>query len=100
MTEQNNQEKETVVCATCKKENTHVFSAETGQAYGCSSDLVQKDGKIFSYSHYGSKFDMTKFNFKELANFKLGNICDECIDKAISSSIASEDDDFVYFEAC
>jgi hypothetical protein len=90
--------KNLVICATCQKENTHLFSVETEQAYGCASELIEKDGKIFSYSHYGSKFDTLKFNFKDLAHFQLGNICDECLEKAINLSIAKEDKQFCYFD--
>jgi hypothetical protein len=98
MSQDNNQVKNSVICATCKKENTNLFSVETEQAYGCSTELIEKEGKIFSYSHYGSKFDTLKFNFTDLAHFKLGNMCDDCLEKAINSSIATEDKNFCYFD--
>lgn len=91
-------EKTAVVCETCKKEYTLLFSLETNQAYGCASDLVEKDGHIVSYSHYGSRHDTSKFDFKEHGDYQLGTICDDCIDKAVQSYIAQEDSEFSYFK--
>jgi UDP-N-acetylmuramyl tripeptide synthase len=89
--------KDSVLCATCKREYVNAFNVESNQAYGCASDLVEKDGKMISYSHYGSKFDLMKYSYINKEGFNYGNICDECIEKAIKNEVAIEDKMFSYF---
>ncbi len=89
--------KDGVVCSTCNKVYSNTFNIDSEQAYGCASDLVEKNGEMISYSHYGSKFDLLKYCFKNKEGFNLGNICDECIEKAVKNEIAVEDKKFSYF---
>jgi hypothetical protein len=88
---------DSVQCSTCGKAHTNIFSLESNQAYGCASDLMEKDGKIVSFSHYGSGFDTMKHIFNALGKYKIGVICDNCISEAVNSSIAVEDNDYDYW---
>jgi len=96
--EMNEKEKkqEAIICATCGKEYSNMFS-NSNQAYGCASELIEKQGELFSLSHYGSCYDTMKHIFKKNGDFKLGIICDKCIEKAIAEGIAIEDENYNYF---
>lgn len=88
---------EAVVCATCSHRYTNIWSLESNQASSCASDLVQRDGQIVSFSHYGSKLDTMKHIFKDHGDYKLGVICDDCLIKARAEGVAEEDETYDFW---
>ncbi|NCQ51494.1 hypothetical protein GW796_06290 [archaeon] len=89
---------EKIICNSCKSEYKNVFNIEGQQATDCSSELIIKNNKKLSISHYGSTYDMLKHVFKKESEYSSGNICDNCICKAIREGDAVEDQSFFYFK--
>ncbi len=88
---------EKVICETCGNENKEIFSAETNQAYGTATDVIKVGKNMYSYSHYGSNFDLMKHFIYKKSGIKLGVLCDKCLSEAKSKGLAKEDVKFNYF---
>lgn len=95
-----------VTCELCKNEYNNIFSLETNQAYSCASNYISKENETYILSHYGSKFDLSKFNVKskalienlsEVLQKKEVVICDNCIENLIKNNQVEKDKKFEYF---
>lgn len=75
-------------CDTCNTKYTPIPQCEeTEQAVGCSATLYYLDNDHYIVGHYGSRFDMRKYALKP-NKYKVGNICDECIQKFLNTGEA------------
>lgn len=91
--------KEVITCSNCGKDYNNIFSLEGNQAYGCASDVVEQNGSLMVYSHYGSTFDTSRHLASLQANIKVGVICDDCISKLRYEGFLTEDPSHDYWGA-
>lgn len=70
-----------VTCQTCGHGYAAIFE-EYDQGVGCAAEVYQRDGKYYIQGFYGSlKYDGRLYEMRSGADYKIGVICDECIDK-------------------
>jgi hypothetical protein len=86
-----------VTCQSCGKHYTQSVISES-QAWRCASDVYMLKGKDYILSHYGSEHDTEHYILAENHGLEHGVVCDECIDKAIATQVASLDSHFNYFD--
>lgn len=88
---------DSVTCQSCGKHYTQSVMSES-QAWQCASDVYMLKGNDYILSHYGSKHDTEHYILADNHGLEHGVVCDECIDKAIASKLASLDTAFNYFD--
>lgn len=85
-------------CKTCGSHFANIFNNENyDQGYRCSATVFMTAGETFLVGHYGSTIaDGYLYDVKS-GDYKLGMICDDCIQKGVDAghfSLRSENNYF------
>lgn len=75
-------------CNTCKNEDKN-------QEYEYPASLYLHNGSYYIIAHYGSRYDMQRYILKS-GHHKIGEICDDCINKFIIDGTANLIEDGVW----
>jgi hypothetical protein len=84
-------------CDQCGTEFESIFGfGASKQALGCSAILYERQGEFYALGCYGSRqHDMRKYRLKG-TDYKIGEICDECINTLIKEGDAALIEDGVW----
>ena len=63
-----------------------LFENNNEQAYGCASDIFMNNGSLHLLGHYGSTVADGDLYKVTGGNYKVGIICDECINDGLQES--------------
>lgn len=90
---------ESIKCDVCESAFNDCFSFETNQALGCASDLFVEKKQTYILSHYGSRFDTTRFFVSPQSSLqdRQGIVCDNCIEQLINEKQIQEDQNFDFW---
>lgn len=72
-----------ISCTHCRKLFIPLFEDDTypcTQAYGCASDLFERDGKMYLTGTYGSTITDGHLYEVLTTKYKVGILCDACIE--------------------